>query len=122
MAGLEMGSGRSGTAGARALQAFLRARGLPVRLRVALPASGGDDEEQLGLATPGFEDREIGRGAFRKANSQRVLLVEARAGEALKAEAAGVVIGERLYPIAACEALRADGGVYGYALTLAARE
>ena len=107
------------------------AGGLDVRLRVPAPAAVGDESEQLGLSTPGFEDVPLGRGAFRKANSVRVLLVSASAVEracaggsssveAMFAGAAGGVVGETLYGIEAWVAMRAGNSVYGYALTLVA--
>ena len=115
----------------RTAEALLRTHGFRVRLRVPGLASSGDDAEQLGLATPAFEDVELGRGVFRKTSSTRALLLGARdveralaargalSAEAMFAEAAGVVIGEALYRIEAHEALRAGDGVYGYGLTLA---
>ncbi len=125
---------RSGidAAAERAVTALLGANGLDVKLRVATLAAMNDDAEQLGLATPGFEDLALGRGAFRKSGSTRVLLLGAAAvaealgssgatnAEAMFAGAAGVVVGETLYRIEASEAMRTGEGAYGYALTLAA--
>ena len=119
-------------AGERAATALLGSHGVEVKLRVPTFAATGDDAEQMGLATPGFDEVPLGRGVFRKANSTRVLLLAASAvtqalategsasAEAMFAGAAGVVVGEALYRIEACEAMRAGDGVYGYALTLAA--
>src|SRR5579875_3493456 len=113
----------AGNAAGRALAAFVRARGFRVRLRVPLPAGVGDDGEQLGLTSPEFEDREIGPGVFRKTSSSRVLLVLGdRADEGSFADAVGVVVGETVYRIEGCEALRAGDGVYGYALMLIERQ
>jgi hypothetical protein len=106
---------------ARAFAALVRAHGFKVTLRLALPASVGDESEQLGLSSPGFEDRAIGYGVFRKAGRSRVLFVEAAAmDEAVIVDAVGVVAGTQLLRIETVEALQAESGVYGFAVTLQA--
>ena len=118
------------TVAERAAAALLGVNGVTVKLRVATLAATNDNSEQLGLATPGFEDLALGRGAFRRVDNSRVLLLGARAvaealgangaanAEAMFAGAAGVVVGEVLYRIEACQAMWAGDGVYAYALTL----
>lgn len=44
-----------------------------------MAAAGGDDSEQLGLATPGFNDLELAPCVFHKAGARGELLVSAAA-------------------------------------------
>ena len=70
-------------AAVRAADALLRATGgRAVMLRMPAPAVAGNDGEQLGLATPQFQDIELAPVAFRKAESTSTLLVS---GSAVKA-------------------------------------
>jgi hypothetical protein len=55
--------------------------GRSVMLRLPMAAAGGDDAEQLGLATPGFNDIELAPCVFRKAGARGSLLVSAVAVE-----------------------------------------
>jgi hypothetical protein len=96
------------------------------------PAVAGSDAEQLGLATPEFQDAELSPAVFRKAESTTTLLVSASAVRAMVCSlkfdsadvlfetAAGVLIDEVLYAIAASEASVWDGEPYSYCLTLRA--
>jgi hypothetical protein len=63
---------------ARAAETLLRGTGgRVVLLRLPMAAAGGDESEQLGLATPGFNDVELAPCVFRKAGSRSELLVSA---------------------------------------------
>jgi hypothetical protein len=104
--------------------------GRSVLLRMPAPASSGDDAEQLGLATPGFQDVELGPAVFHKANSVAKLLVSACAVDALLGSlafdaadvlfetAVGVVIDGVLYEITNSFASQAMGKAYCYWLVL----
>jgi hypothetical protein len=122
---------QSGDGVVRQADAVLRATGgRDVLLRLAAPAVPGDDAEQLGLATPEFQDVVIGPVTFRKTDSVRTLLVSARAVQAtlgstafdsadvLFETAVGVVIDDVLYEIVNSVALQAMGQAYCYCLTL----
>jgi hypothetical protein len=117
----------------RQADALLRATGgRAVLLRIAVPAAAGDDAEQLGLATPEFQDVELAPAAFHKANSVAKLVVSASAvsavvgslaydsAEVLFETAVGVVIDDALYEIADSVAAQAMGEAYCYVLTLRA--
>jgi hypothetical protein len=117
----------------RAADALLRTNGgRAVRLRLPAPAVAGNDAEQLGLATPQFQDIELAPAVFRKAESTSTLLI---AGGAVKAvvgslqfnsaevlfeTAAGVVIDGVLYTILSNTAATSDGVTYVYSLELRA--
>jgi hypothetical protein len=116
---------------ARFAEVLLRTNGgRTVLLRMPAPASSGDDAEQLGLATPGFQDVELGPAVFHKANSVAKLLVSACAVDALLGSldfdapdvlfetAVGVVIDGVLYEIANSFASQAMGEAYCYWLVL----
>jgi hypothetical protein len=104
--------------------------GRTVLLRMAGPASVGDDAEQLGLATPEFHDVALTPCVFRSADSAQTLLVTASAVDALVGSlafdsadvlfetAVGVVIDGVVYEIADSVASQAMGSVYSYLLTL----
>jgi hypothetical protein len=111
--------------------AVLRAvGGRAVLLRLAAPAVSGADAEQLGLATPEFQDVELAPAAFHKANSVARLVVSASAvsaavgsldydsAEVLFETAVGVVIDDVVYEIAGSVASQAMGQPYCYVLTL----
>jgi hypothetical protein len=115
----------------RAAEALLRSNGgRTVLLRLAAPASVGDDAEQLGLATPQFNDVPLGPAVFHKANSVKKLLVSANAVEqicgtlgfdavdVLFETAIGVVIDGVLYEITDNISSQADGRAFCYWLTL----
>ncbi|MBS1822552.1 MAG: hypothetical protein JST61_11360 [Acidobacteria bacterium] len=129
----------SAEAARRALDALLRnARPRSVMLRTPAPAMAGDNTEQLGLATPQFQDIELAPAVFRKGPGraakdgtlQRELLLSATAVEALTgsggfaaanalfATAFGVLVDNTLLAIAAFEEIEAGGSVCGYRLTL----
>jgi hypothetical protein len=115
----------------RKADAVLRATGgSTVMLRMPAPAAAGNDAEQLGLATPEFQDLPLGPAAFRKADSVKTLLISASAVDeavgtlafdsvdVLFETSAGVLIDGLLYEITDCVASRALGGAYCYCLTL----
>ena len=99
-------------------------------LRLAAPAVAGNDAEQLGLATPQFQDVELGPVAFRKAGSMTKLMVSASAVHAVVGSltydsagvlfetAVGVVIDGLVYEIVESSAAEAMGVPYCYWLTL----
>lgn len=122
-----------GDAAVRSADAVLRANGgRAVMLRMPAPAVAGNDAEQLGLATPEFQDAELSPALFRKAESTATLLISANAvnlmvgslrfdsAEILFETAAGVVIDGVLYAIVASVASVWDGEPYNYCLTLRA--
>jgi hypothetical protein len=113
--------------------AVLRAvGGRAVLLRLAAPAIPGADAEQLGLATPEFQDLELAPAAFHKANSVGRLVVSASAvsavveslaydsADVLFETAVGLVIDGVVYEIASSVASQAMGQPYCYVLTLRA--
>lgn len=117
----------------RAADALLRANGgRAVQLRLPAPAVAGSDAEQLGLATPQFQDVELAPAVFRKAESTATLLVSGSAVEAVvgsldfdSAEvlfetAAGLVVDSVLYTIVSRTASTSDGRNYTYSLELRA--
>ena len=104
-----------------------------VLLRLPSPAVSGDDSEQLGLATPQFQDVPVEPATFRKTEgATSVLLVSASAIKALVttlafnsvevlfATAAGVVIDAVLYNIVAFNTSQATGEPFCYSLNLRA--
>ena len=125
-------------AGVRLADALLRSvGGRTVLLRMPAPALAGDPGEQLGLATPQFEDTPLAPAAFRRARStakadgvHSELLVSASAVYALVGSlaynsaavlfsvAAGVVIDGALYQITSAVSTEAFGEVYLYRLGL----
>ena len=73
---------QNGEAAVRTAEALLRGTGgRAVMLRVAAPAAQGDEAEQVGLASPVFQDVELAPCVFRKAGSRSELLVSAQAVE-----------------------------------------
>lgn len=122
-----------GDAAVRAADALLRATGgLAVMLRTPAPAVASNDGEQLGLATPQFQDVELAPAIFRKAESTTTLLVSGSAvqavvgslkfnsAEVLFETAVGVVLGGVLYTIMSNTAATSDGATYVYSLELRA--
>ena len=117
----------------RAADVLLRANGgRSVLLRLAAPAVSGAMGEELGLATPTFQDVELAPVAFRKAESTATLLVSASvvaamlgslafdSAQVLFATAAGIVVDDVVYLIEKCVASQADAVAYCYCLTLRA--
>lgn len=118
-------------AAVRAADAVLRASGgRAVMLRIPAPAVANNDGEQLGLATPQFEDIELAPAVFRKAESTKRLLVSGSAvkaalgtlqfnsAEVLFETALGVVIDGVVYTILSSTAATSDGTTYVYSLEL----
>lgn len=123
----------------RAADVLLRGcGGRMVLLRVPAPGVAGDASEQLGLATPGFQDVELGPVVFRRTRvnaaegkpALREMLVSASAVEALTgssefsaasvlfATAFGVLVDEALMMIVSATEMEAGGVVCGYRLLL----
>jgi hypothetical protein len=106
------------------------AGGRAVLLRLASPAVPGDEAEQLGLATPGFQDVELAPAVFHKANNVHKLVISASAvaavvgslefdsAEVLFETAVGVVIDEVVYEITNSFSSQAMGVAYCYWLEL----
>jgi hypothetical protein len=103
-----------------------------VYLRLPGLAASGDDSEQLGLATPTFQDLPLRPVAFHKANNTNKLLVSAKAvltivqslaydsANELFESAVGVLVDDVLYAITHSESSQAAGRPYCYWLTLQA--
>jgi hypothetical protein len=122
---------QSGDGVIRCADAVMRAvGGRTVLLRLPAPAVPGNDAEQLGLATPEFQDIELGPATFHKANSVAKLLVSASAvhaalgslaydsADVLFETAVGVLIDDVMYEITNSFASQAMGKPYCYWLTL----
>jgi len=115
--------------------------GRTVLLRMPAPASAGDTTEQLGLATPVFQDMELGPVVFRKARStgaqgkaaQWELMISATAvngvlgtsgpggysgASVLFATAYGVVVDEVLMEIVSATQSEVGGSAYVYRLVV----
>jgi hypothetical protein len=120
-------------AAVRAADALLRANGgRAVLLRLPAPAVANNNGEQLGLATPQFQDVVLAPVAFRKAEKTSTLLVSGSAvtavvgslqfnsAEVLFETAAGIVVDCLLYTILSSTAATADGATYVYSLELRA--
>ena len=115
----------------RGVDAVMRAvGGRTVLLRLAAPAVPGNDAEQLGLATPTFQDVVLGPATFSNVNNAAKLLVSASAVHAtvgslgydsanvLFETAVGVQIDDLMYEITNSVALQSMGKPYCYWLTL----
>ncbi len=101
-------------------------------LRIPAPAVANNDGEQLGVATPQFQDVELAPVAFRKLEKTTVLLVSGSAvqsivgslqfnsAEVLFETAVGVVADSVLYTILSNTASTSDGKTYVYSLELRA--
>ena len=120
-------------AAVRSADALLRANGgRAVLLRLPAPAVANSDGEQLGLATPLFQNVELAPAAFHAAANTSTLLISGSAvkavvgslkfnsAEVLFETAAGVVIDGVLYTILSSTATTADGATYLYTLDLIA--
>lgn len=119
----------------RAADTLLRANGgRAVMLRLPAPAVANNDGEQLGLATPQFQDVELAPVAFRKLEKTTVLLVSGSAvkaivgslqfnsAEVLFETAVGIVADCVLYTILSNTATTSDGETFLYSLELRAPE
>jgi len=117
----------------RAADVVLRTNGgRSVLLRIAAPAVSGAIGEELGLATPEFQDVELAPVVFRKAVSTATLVVSASAVKALIgslsfdsadvlfATAFGPVVDGVVYVIEKSVASQTDGIAYCYCLMLRA--
>jgi hypothetical protein len=121
---------------ARAVDTMLRTLGgRTVLLRIPAPAVPADVTEQLGLATPLFQDLPLGPVALRKSGTSQSegkleLLVSAHAiqqlvgslafdsASILFSNACGIVIDDELFEIVGASAEQAFGQPYVYRLTL----
>jgi len=117
----------------RIADAALRSNaGSSAQLRMPAHAASGDDTEQLGLATPQFQDIPLSPAAFRRNESTVKLLVSASAVEGITGTlafdsadvlfdtAAGVVVNGVLYAITDRVASLLLGEPFCYCLTLRA--
>ena len=120
-------------AAVRAADVLLRASGgRSVLLRVPAPAVAGAQGEELGLATPEFQDVVLGPVVFRKALDATRLMVSASVVEALVGSlafdsaavlfetAVGVVVDGVVFLIEGSVGSQVEGEVYCYCLTLRA--
>ena len=106
------------------------AGGRMVLLRLAAPAVPNADAEQLGLATPAYQDVALGPATFHKANSVIKLLISAGAvhevvgslgfdsANVLFETAVGLFVDDLLYKITNSYSSQAMGMPYCYWLTL----
>ena len=106
------------------------AGGRMVLLRLAAPAVPNADAEQLGLATPEYQDVALGPATFHKANSVIKLLISASAvhevvgslgfdsANVLFETAVGLFVDDLLYKITNSYSSQAMGMPYCYWLTL----
>jgi hypothetical protein len=113
-----------------AVTALRNTGGRIATLRVPALAAAGDLTEELGLATPQFQDLPLGAVAFSKANANKKLTVAAAAilaltqslafdsAEVLFTTAVGVVTDDELYLITDIVTAEAHGKPYSYTLTL----
>ena len=115
----------------RMAEAALRTNGgSEVILRLPGMAVCDSYAEQLGLATPAFQDLPVGPAAWRKQGVNTVLLVAAAAiaglvgtpgfssAESLFESAVGFVLDGVLYRVEGCQTLTAAGVACAYRLTL----
>lgn len=125
-------SAMSETGASRTAAAVLRAAGgRTALLRMPAPAVSGDDGEQLGLATPGFQDVPLGPVAFQRLTPVQVEMLVS-AGAMLRAAgtesfdavdgllrgAVGVVLDEGTWTITGVRTMQAEGKPYCYGVTL----
>lgn len=102
----------------RSAETLLRAGGRSVLLRMPLPATAGDEAEQLGLADPQFHDVELAPCVFRKTGSTTELMVSALAvqkivgslqfdsAHVLFTTAAGIVLDDVLFLVSSVNAVQ----------------
>jgi len=130
----------AGDAARRAAESLLRSTGgRAVYLRVPTPASAASVNEQIGLATPEFQDAELSPVVFRKARPRATkdgarweLLVSAISvsgilgltgvtdASALFAGAFGILVGDSLMEIEAVSTSDMNGSPYVYRVLLRA--
>ena len=106
--------------------------GFAAQLRMPGMAASGDDAEQLGLATPAFQDVPVGPAVWRKVGIDTALLLGAApiaalmgsngfpSAEALFEAAAGVVVDGAFYTISGSEPILSGGQPCGYRLNVLA--
>ncbi len=106
--------------------------GFIAQLRMPGMAASGDDAEQLGLATPTFQDEPVGPAVWRKVGVDTALLLGASAVAALVGScgfasaktlfetAAGVVVDGVFYTITKSEPILSGGEPCGYRLSVLA--
>ena len=124
-------TGALGVNAVRLAETALRSRGGCIALlRMPGLATSGDDAEQLGLATPVFQDESIGPAVWRKAGVDTALLVAAgpvqtlvgstgfASAEAMFEAAAGVVADGIFYIILNSEPIVSGGLPCGYRLSV----
>ena len=124
-------AGALGFNAVRLAETALRANGgFAAQLRMPGMAASGDDAEQLGLATPTFQDEPVGPAVWRKVGVDTALLLGAAAvaalvgsmgfasAEALFEAAAGVVVDGVFYTISASEPVVSGGVPCGYRLSV----
>jgi hypothetical protein len=115
----------------RIADALLRSNGGgTVLLRVPVPAVPDNDAEQLGLATPQFQDVPLAPAVWRRSPKDAQLLLSvtavrsivetlsAASADALFTTAAGVIVDGTVCEIVAFEASEAKGEPFCYRLTL----
>ena len=116
----------------RAAEILLRAAGRTLLLRLPAPAIAGDPAEQLGLATPEFQDAEISPVVVRRGKSPGLqeLLVSATAinrivgslgysaAKVLFAGAYGILIDGALCEVLSVAESEINGVVYLYRLSV----
>lgn len=129
------------SAAARAADALLRScGGRKVLLRMPAPAIAGDLTEQLGIATPQFQDIPLWPAAFRKARAQATTLGPVRwelfvsatavtnivtslayaSASVLFQNAAGVLVDEELLDLFSATEEQVFGQPYAYRLVVLA--
>ena len=113
-----------------ALAALCGNGGFEVVIRLPGFAVSGSDAEQLGLGTPQFQDVPVGPAAWRRAGSNKALLLGSStisslmgsggfaSAESLFQTAVGVVVGGVLYAITRAEPLMVAGVPCAYRLNL----
>lgn len=113
-----------------ALAALHASGGFEAKLRMPGLAASGSDAEQLGLASPQFQDLPLTPVVWRKSGAERDLLLSAAsvaqitgtsgnsAAAQLFEDAVGVLVSDVLYAITGCNALMAAGEAYAYRLSL----
>ncbi len=122
---------QAGEGAVRAVETLLRGVGArAVLLRMALPAAGGDEAEQMGLAEVQFQDVELAPCVFPRAGKRDELLVsgvavrkvvgslEFDSAAVLFRDAAGVVVDGVLYEVVGVEAVEAGGVAVCYRVGL----
>jgi len=121
-----------GTGAARVAEVLLRTVGGPsVLLRMPAPAVSGDDGEQLGLATPEFQDAVLGPVSFQRVDAEAMeMLVSAEAMlrvagtlayasvDVLLQAVVGVVVDGVVWTITEVRTMQAEGKTYCYGVRM----